>query len=103
MEIRNNADAMKAFLGVSSPSSTQISQTRSSESAAAEAAFGGDRATLSQAGTEVSQAADQAGIRSDKVAAVQQALAAGTYSVPASKVADKLIDSMVAGGIGGRD
>lgn len=103
MEILNNADAMKAFLGVSSPSSTQIPQTRSNESPAVQSAFAGDRATLSQAGTEVSQSADQAGVRSDKVEAIQQALAAGTYGVPASKVADKLIESMVTGGISGGD
>jgi len=103
MEIRNNADAMKAFLGVSSSSSTQTAQARSNESAAGQAAFSGDLATLSHAGTEISQAAAQTGIRSDKVAAIQQALAAGTYSVPASKVADKLIDSMMPGAIGGEN
>jgi anti-sigma28 factor (negative regulator of flagellin synthesis) len=31
---------------------------------------------------------------------VQQALAAGTYSIPASKVADKVIDAMLASSSG---
>ena len=31
----------------------------------------------------------------DKVAAVQQALAAGTYSVDAAKVANKVMDAML--------
>jgi anti-sigma28 factor (negative regulator of flagellin synthesis) len=31
----------------------------------------------------------------DKVAAIQQALASGTYNVPASEVAGKMIDQML--------
>jgi flagellar biosynthesis anti-sigma factor FlgM len=99
MEIRNNAEALKAFLGVSSPASTQAQQIRNNENNIAQAGFAGDQATLSHAGTEVSQSAAQEGVRADRVAAVQQALAAGTYTVPASAVADKVIDSMLAGGI----
>jgi negative regulator of flagellin synthesis FlgM len=100
MEIRNNVEALKAFLGVSSLASTQASQIRGNENNAAQTAFAGDEATLSHAGTEVSQSAAEAGVRSDKVAAIQQALAAGTYNVPASAVAGKVIDAMLAGSIG---
>lgn len=100
MEIRNNTEALKAFLGVSSLAPTQAPQIRSSDSSAAQAAFDGDQATLSNAGTEVSQSAAQVGVRSDKVAAIQQARAAGTYNVPASVVAGKVIDAMLAGSIG---
>jgi len=35
----------------------------------------------------------------DKVAAIQRALAAGTYEVPATMVADKVIDSMIEAGL----
>jgi hypothetical protein len=35
----------------------------------------------------------------DRVAAIQQALAAGTYEVPATMVADKVIDSMIEAGL----
>jgi len=33
----------------------------------------------------------------DKVAGIQAALAAGSYSVPAAAVASKVVDSMMAG------
>jgi flagellar biosynthesis anti-sigma factor FlgM len=101
MEIRNNAEALKTFLGISSPASTQAPQIRSNENAAAQAAaFGGDQATLSHAGTEVSQSATQVGIRTDKVSAIQEALAGGTYNIQASVVAGKMIDAMLGGGFG---
>ncbi|WP_348261384.1 flagellar biosynthesis anti-sigma factor FlgM [Telmatobacter sp. DSM 110680] len=100
MEIRNNAEALKAFLGVSSPASAQAQQVRSNESNTVQAGFAGDQATLSQAGTEVSQSAALEGVRADRVMTIQQALAAGTYNVPASAVADKVIDSMLGGAPG---
>ena len=100
MEIRSNTEALKAFLGVSSLASTQTQQVRSNENTAAQAAFAGDQATLSHAGAEVSQSAAQEGVRADKVASIQQALAAGTYNIPASAVAGKVIETMLAGGIG---
>lgn len=100
MEIRNNAEALKAFLGVSSPASPQARQVRNSENNISQAGFAGDQATLSHAGSEVSQSASLDGVRAERVAAVRQALAAGTYRVPASAVADKVIDSMLAGGMG---
>ena len=34
-------------------------------------------------------------VRSERVAALQQAIAAGTYSIPAAAIADKLMKSMV--------
>lgn len=100
MEIRNNAEALKAFLGVSAPGSTQTPPVRSNEGSGVQAALDGDQATLSRAGTEVSQSVSTGGVRADKVAAIQQALAAGSYSVPASAVAGKVIDTMLEGGIG---
>jgi len=103
MEIRNNADALKAFLGINSPVSAQAQPVRSTETAAIQAVFAGDQATLSQAATEVSQSATGADVRMEKVTAVQRALAGGTYSVPASKVADKVIDAMLNGGFGSNE
>ncbi len=100
MEIRNNAEALQAFLGVSSGGSAQVSPVRSNDKGDVQASLGGDQATLSLAGTEVSQSASLAGVRTDKVASIQQALAAGTYSVPASAVADKVMDVMLEDGIG---
>lgn len=37
----------------------------------------------------------ESGVRTDKVAAVQAALATGTYNVPASAVASKVLDEML--------
>jgi flagellar biosynthesis anti-sigma factor FlgM len=59
--------------------------------------LGSDRATVSSAGSEVSQTAGEAGVRPEKVAAIQAALMAGSYNVPASAVASKMVDAMLGG------
>jgi flagellar biosynthesis anti-sigma factor FlgM len=102
MEIRNNAEALKAFLGVSPSSSAPTSHITSSDNAIEQASIVGDRATLSKAGAQVSESASQTGVRADKVAAIQRALETGTYDVPASAVADKMIASMIVAGMGQR-
>jgi flagellar biosynthesis anti-sigma factor FlgM len=99
MEIRNSAEALKAFLGVTTSASTHGQQVRNSDNVAMQTAFAGDQATLSHAGTEVSQGAAQGDIRAGKIAAIQQALAAGTYSVAASAVASKVMDAMLGADI----
>jgi negative regulator of flagellin synthesis FlgM len=60
-------------------------------------ALSSDLATFSSAGSEVSQTADDTEVRMDKVASIQEALAAGTYNVSASDVASKVVDSMLEG------
>lgn len=95
MEIRNNAEALKAFLGVSSSESTKGVKAQGPVPNDTQTAFSGDEATLSGIGAAMQSAAGQDGVRLDKVAAVRQALAAGTYSVDASKVANKVIDSIL--------
>ncbi len=99
MEIRNNAEGLKTLLGVPSTSPAKPQQTGGG-SAAAQSAFAGDRATLSNAGTEALQSLASTGVRMDKVTAVQAALAAGTYSVPATALAGKLVDAMLSGSVG---
>jgi negative regulator of flagellin synthesis FlgM len=99
MEIRNGGEALKTLLGVSSTVSANKQSVRGQDLDGAQAAFAGDEARLSQAGAKVSDAASEDGIRMDRVAAVQHALAAGTCKVDAEKLADKLIDVMRAGGI----
>ncbi len=94
MEIRSNTEELKTLLGVPSTASAQAQQVRGRNSAV-QGAFSGDRATLSSAGTEVSQSAADTGVRAEMVAAVQAAIAAGTYSVPASAVAAKVLDAML--------
>jgi negative regulator of flagellin synthesis FlgM len=95
MDIRNSLDGLKSLLGVTEPS-VAPSQTRNAPAPATNA-LNSDRATVSSAGSEVASALTDSGVRMDKVAAVQGALAAGTYNVPASAVASKLVDAMLGG------
>jgi negative regulator of flagellin synthesis FlgM len=57
-----------------------------------------DQATLSPAASLAAQAGPDSDVRMEKVAQVQQALAAGSYNVPSSAVADKMIDRMLGKG-----
>jgi flagellar biosynthesis anti-sigma factor FlgM len=95
MDIRNSMDGLRSLLGVN-PTPAQGPQSKGS-TATAGGAFDTDRATLSNAASEVSQAVSDEGVRPEKVAAIQSALAAGTYDVPASAVASKLVDAMLSG------
>ena len=96
MDIRSSLDGLKTLLGVtpaaSPPSRSQPGKPAESSS------FTSDRATLSSAGSEVAQAMEDGGLRSDKVAEIRAALDAGTYSVPPAAVAAKLVDAMLSGG-----
>ena len=95
MDTRNNLDGLKSLLGVDSTAPTAARPTRNQR--AEESALGSDRATLSSAASEVSQAAQEDVVRTEKVTSIQAALAAGTYEVPASAVAAKVVDAMLAG------
>jgi negative regulator of flagellin synthesis FlgM len=95
MDIRSSLDGLKSLLGVNPPAPA-ATQSRGS-AAAGGSALASDRATLSNAGNEVSQSASESDVRTDKVAPVQAALAAGTYNVPASAVASKVVDAMLSG------
>ena len=55
-----------------------------------------DAATLSVAGGLAAQAAGS-DVRVAKVAQLQQAIASGTYSVPARAVADKMVEGLLSG------
>lgn len=94
MDIRNSLEGLKSLLGTAPAASASTQQSQSS-AAAGSNALGSDSATLSSAGSEVSQTAAESGVRMDKVAGIQEALAAGTYNVPASAVASKVVDSML--------
>ena len=95
MDIRNSLDGLKSLLGVTEPSVAQA-QTKNAPAPAA-SALNSDRATVSSAGSEVASALADTSVRTDKVASVQAALAAGTYNVPSSAVAAKVVDAMLGG------
>lgn len=54
-----------------------------------------DQANLSSAASIVSQALESSDTRTAKVAALQQAIAEGSYTVSSSDVADKIIQSLL--------
>jgi flagellar biosynthesis anti-sigma factor FlgM len=93
MDIRSSLDGLKTLFGVtpaaSSPPRPQAGKPAESS------LLPSDRATLSSAGSEVAQAIADGGLRSEKVEQIQAALEAGIYSVPASAVAAKVVDSML--------
>ncbi|MFY9853019.1 MAG: flagellar biosynthesis anti-sigma factor FlgM [Terracidiphilus sp.] len=95
MDIRSSLDGLKSLLGTSAPASAAAQQPKSG-AAAGGSGLGSDRATFSSAGSEVSQTATDAGVRMDKVAEIQAALASGSYNVSAGAVASKAVDSMLA-------
>jgi flagellar biosynthesis anti-sigma factor FlgM len=95
MEIRNNAETLKTLLGVSSSESAKGVKVQGAESNEVRPALAGDEAKLSGIGSAMQSVSEQDGVRFDKVEAIQRALAAGTYNVKASKVADKVIDAML--------
>ena len=92
MDIRSSMEGLRSLLGVSQPSPAQ--QTRNAPTTENNI-LNADHATLSNAGSEVSQSAIDGGVRADKVAQIQAALAAGAYNVPASAVASKMVDAML--------
>ncbi len=95
MDIRNGVDGLKTLLGMPSMGSTPPEPVKSDASSNA-SAFAGDRATLSRAASNISEATSGSDARMEKVAAVQAAIAAGSYSVPASAVAGKVVDAMLS-------
>jgi flagellar biosynthesis anti-sigma factor FlgM len=96
MDIRTSLDGLKSLLGVTSQ--TQPATGAKSNTTTGSSALSSDRATLSSAGSEVSLTAGEDGVRPEKVSGVQAALAAGTYNVPASAVASKMVEAMLGGG-----
>ena len=93
MDIRSGLDGLKALLGVTPAAPASAERVRSGQPAGD--TLSSDRATLSNAGSEVAQTAAEGAVRTDKVAEIQAKLAAGTYDIPASAVAAKVVDAML--------
>jgi len=94
MGIRSSMEVLRSLLGVSQAPASSAQQVRQGPAADS---FTTDRATLSSAGSLVSQSVSEDGVRLDKVAEIQAALASGTYNLPASAVASRMIDAMLTG------
>jgi len=93
MDMSSSLEGLRSLLGVNS-SAPAATPARTNTPTPESSPFS-DLATLSSAGSQVSASAAGDGVRMDKVASIQAALAAGTYNVPASAVASRVIDSML--------
>jgi flagellar biosynthesis anti-sigma factor FlgM len=93
MNVRNGIENLGQILtpagtgGVSSPASAGKSSGES---------LGTDQARVSVTAGQLAQSAAGSDVRLDKVSSIQQAIQAGTYNVPASAVAQKVLTSMLA-------
>ncbi len=70
-------------------------QTRAGAQTSATQATSSDRTSLSLAGGLAAQATDNSDVRLTKVAELRQAISSGTYNVPASAVADKMVENLL--------
>jgi flagellar biosynthesis anti-sigma factor FlgM len=95
MDIRSSLDGLKSLLGVTPPAPS--APQAKGNAATGGSGLGSDLATFSSAGSEASLAAAEPGVRTDMVSSIQAALANGSYNVPASAVASKVVDSMLGG------
>ena len=80
------------------PAQTERTASVSLSNAAASSApvsIAVDHAKLSGFGGALAQALTQSDVRMDKVTALQQSIANGTYNVSANDVADKIISSLL--------
>jgi negative regulator of flagellin synthesis FlgM len=95
MDIRNSFDGLRSLLGVNVQDAAATGNK--SASVASTPTIGSDSSTVSvsNAASQVSQTAADDSVRMDKVTSVQSALASGTYNVPASAVATKIVDAML--------
>ena len=82
-------------LGVTNPNADETRVKTRGPVAGPILAGTGDATQLSAAGAVLAKATAGSDVRTEKVAALQAAIASGTYHVSASDVADKLIGSLL--------
>jgi len=93
----NTVDVSGAEKSSAAAKTDPSAAAKTDSSAAANATSGTDQASLSTTGGMMAQALlSDSDVRTDKVAALQQQIAAGTYNVPAANVADKLMDALLS-------
>jgi flagellar biosynthesis anti-sigma factor FlgM len=94
MDIRSGLEGLRSLLGVPQTTTAPVQPSRSGASQESNP-LSSDRATLSSVGSSVAETAGDADVRKDKVDQIRTAIIAGTYSIPASAVAPKLVDTML--------
>jgi negative regulator of flagellin synthesis FlgM len=92
--IGNLQQALASLTSTSAKSATDVTNSPD-RGASVVAEVQEDQASLSFTGGAMSQALGASDVRSTKVAALQQAIASGSYKVPSSDVAEKMIDSLL--------
>ena len=98
MNIHSSLDPLQGAPRESSvlkPAGSAANPAGSAQVAAAPVLSDGDEAHLSSAALSAAASSGVSDVRADKVAAIQQALASGSYAISASDVADKLIDQLL--------
>jgi negative regulator of flagellin synthesis FlgM len=101
----SQAQASSSNVATPSPSARPVTLPGSTAAAGAAAASTttgshtsdptSDQATISSASGVLSTALNGSDVRTAKVAALQASINAGTYNVPASSVADKMLNSIL--------
>ena len=91
--IGNLQQALSSMASTSTKPATDAAT--SNGSASTQASVREDQASLSSTSGIMAQALEGSDVRSGKVAALQQAIASGSYNVPSSDVAEKMIDSLL--------
>lgn len=101
MSYANGVGTMQQVLSSITPAttatteSTNASDQRTASVTGTSSANHADQTSLSSVGGMIAHALEGSDVRSDKVGALQQAIASGTYHVSSADVADKIIHSLL--------
>jgi hypothetical protein len=95
MDIRNSLDGLKSLLGNARQPRLHASSPRAAAAHRGRERAGQRPGDVEQRGSEVSQTAPNPVCAWTRWPGIQAALAAGTYNVPASAVASKVVDAML--------
>jgi negative regulator of flagellin synthesis FlgM len=90
-----SATETSASTGTSSAARTESTSLSVLAGSGSNASTGMDEAHLSSTANLVGQALSGSDVRADKVSGLQQSIAAGTYSVPSSEVAAKVMSALL--------
>lgn len=87
--------ALSAMVPVTKPQTTPRADASVDGRSATPTETQTDEASLSKAGGLIAQIFGGSDVRTDKVAALQQSIGNGTYNVPSSEIAGKIIQSLL--------